>query len=273
MKRLWGKAAARRLIISFIAFLIGMAGLAIMGKEVSACSYGGGFSPNVDSNVFTGKVLEIRRDLQVGYAIYFEVYNVEQGNVKAVHKVRTAGMEASCGFRFQVGQIYRVNASVNNLVYLWSVIHSSDQNITPEIDNRDSIQGKDLLDRFFKRNDAWLSINGEDLIAAGPFDEIYANKDNRVMVPLTDALMDRLGIEYAFNDEEEFKVTLKHKGKEYVYHVGADYVSEDKTNYFVMDTVVERYYGITFIPASQVATILGGKAIWDNWHKKLELKF
>ncbi|MFD0716345.1 stalk domain-containing protein [Paenibacillus sp. GCM10027626] len=275
----------RRLLLVGIAFLLGTVGFVGKATEVSACSGGGFIAPRPDSNVFVGKVLEVRTSqLDIGYDVAFEVFKVEQGDVGAIMLVNTPP-GYSCGVSFEVGGMYEVITLSNksrpeasrtesdNMVLI-STTHQLHLSAEEEelYDERESVKGKDLLERFFKRYDVSISINGVDVAATGPFDEVYSNKDNRVMLPLTDAFMSRLGIEYAFNDEEEQKVTLKYKSKEYVYHVGRDYVYFDG-NHNEMDTVVERYYGMTFVPAQQVAAIIGGKATWDNKLKKLELSF
>ena len=75
--------------------------------------------------------------------------------------------------------------------------------------------------------------------------------------------MRRFGIEVALTNEDDDSVTLNHKGREYTYRVGLNTVLiGDKE--VIMDTIIERYDGITYIPARQVAEIIDAKLTWNN---------
>jgi len=287
MQKKKGIGKMRKLLMICMAFLFVTVGFVGTATQVSACSPAGFSSPKPDSKVFVGKVLEVRTSntLYGWYDVALEVFKVEQGNVGAIILVNTPPGVA-CGFNFKVGGMYEIitisnkilpkalrNESDNTvLINSTKQLHLSAEEEEELYDERESMNGKAQLERFFKRYDVSISLNGVEVAVTGPFDEVYSNKDNRVMLPLTDTFMGKLGIEYSFNDEDEQKVTLKYKSKEYVYHVGRDYVDFDG-NVIIMDTVVERYNGTTFVPAQQIAFIIGGKAIWENKLKKLELSF
>ncbi|WP_181909684.1 hypothetical protein [Paenibacillus taihuensis] len=73
-------------------------------KRVLACDYSPGYmiEPRQESNVFFGKVLEVRYNrANGGNDVYFEAYKVEKGNVGAVIKVWTPYAEFSCGVDFK----------------------------------------------------------------------------------------------------------------------------------------------------------------------------
>ncbi|WP_181909683.1 stalk domain-containing protein [Paenibacillus taihuensis] len=85
---------------------------------------------------------------------------------------------------------------------------------------------------------------------------------------MTEGLMNKFGIEYVLSDDA---VTVKSKGLEYTYRVGFDSVVCDEKLRF-MDTVLEQHDGITYIPAQQVAEIIGATVSWDNEIKKLSVR-
>ena len=276
MRRVWENGAVRELIILFIVAVVGISGLIVKGKEVSACDNNGNITkPRVESNVFVGKVLEVRDDGRNGKDVFFEVYKVEQGTVKALAKVWTPYATGSCGgFDFKVGEMYDVITidskifSSTNEVYM----NTARPLLPEEKTEKENIEGQSLLENFQKRLDVSVSINAEDLVVNRPYDYFYSNKDNRVMLPLTKAFMRRFGIEVALTNGDDDSLTLNYKEREYTYRVGLNTVLiGDKE--VIMDTIIERYDGITFIPARQVAEIIDAKLFWNNKLKKISFSF
>ncbi|MBB3073463.1 hypothetical protein FHS14_006521 [Paenibacillus baekrokdamisoli] len=276
MRGVWKNGAVRKCILLFIVAVVGISGLIVKGKEVSACDYNGNITkPKPESNVFVGKVLEVRDDGRSGKDVFLEVYKVEQGTVKALAKVWTPYASGSCGgFDFKVGEIYYV-ITIDSKIFTSSnevYINTARPLLPEEKSDKKKFEGQSLIEDFQKRLDVSVSINAEDLVVNRPYDYFYSNKDNRVMVPLTKAFMSRFGIEVALTNENDDSVTLNYMGREYTYQVGLNTVLIGERE-VIMDTVIERYDGITFIPARQVAEIIDAKLTWNNKLKKLSFSF
>lgn len=277
MRDLWNNAAVRKPIIVFIMAVVVMSGLVINVKEVSACDFDSRIiEPRTDSNVFIGKVLEIRDDGQSGTDVFFEVYKVEQGTVKALAKVWTPYAGYSCGgFDFKVGETYYV-ITIDTPIFPSknTVMINTARALLPEEQiEKEKIEGQSLLEDFQKRMDVSVSINGDDLVVNKPDDYFYTNKDNRVMVPLTEAFMNRFGIEVSLTNEDDNRVALHYMGREYSYQAGLNTVHIGEKEVIMMDTVVERYDGITYIPARQIADIIDATLTWNNNLKKISISF
>jgi len=270
------KGVIRRITILVIVSVIGISGLLVKGTKVSACDFTSSIiEPRPESNVFIGKVLEVRDDGRSGKEVYLEVYKVEQGNVKALANVWTPYASGACGgFAFKAGELYYV-ITINTKIFLSTnvVLANTARRLLPEEKiEKGKIEEQSLLEVFKKRIDVSVSINGEDMVVNGLNDYLYSNKDNRVMLPLTEAFMGRFGIEVTLTNEDDDSVTLEHMGREYIYRVGLNTVLIGEKE-VIMDTVTERYNGVTFIPARQVAEIIDAKLTWDNKLKKLSFSF
>ncbi|WP_177182661.1 stalk domain-containing protein [Paenibacillus sp. OV219] len=61
-------------------------------------------------------------------------------------------------------------------------------------------------------------------------------------------------------------------GTDYTYQVGRNTVFIGE-KLVIMDTIIERYEGITYIPARQVAEIIHAKLTWNNNLKKINFSF
>ncbi|NBC70515.1 copper amine oxidase N-terminal domain-containing protein [Paenibacillus sacheonensis] len=276
MRSVLKSGAIRKLIFLFMAVAIGMSALLVHARVASACDFTGEMiKPRPESLAFTGKALEVRDDGQHGNDVYFEVYTLEQGNVKALVHVWTPNAAYSCGgYGFKAGELYEV-ITIDSKLYdssneAW--INTVRPLSPEEVSEKEKLEGQSLLEDFQKRSDAAVSINAEDLIVSRPYDYFYTNKDNRVMVPLTEANMSRFGIEPALPDQNDDKVTLTYKGRAYTYRVGFNTVQIGE-EIALMDTVLERVDGILFIPARQVADIIEASLTWDNKRKKLNIAF
>ncbi|SFS77409.1 copper amine oxidase N-terminal domain-containing protein [Paenibacillus sp. BC26] len=276
MRGLWNNVAVRKHIILFIMAVVVMSGLVTNGKKVSACDFGSNIiEPHTDSNVFVGKALEIRGDKN-GKDVFFEVYKVEQGTVKALAKVWTPPAGSSCGgFDFKVGEMYYV-ITIDTPIFPSKkvvMINTVRPLLAEEKSEKEQIEGQSLLENFLKRTDVSVSMNGEDLVMNRPYDYFYSNKDNRVMVPLNEAFVSRFGIEVTPINEDDDSVTLNYMGKAYTYQIGHNTVRIDENDFNIMDTVIQRFDGITFIPARQVADMIGAQLTWDNKLKKICFSF
>jgi len=266
------KGAIRKFTILFIVAVIGVSGLVVRGTEVSACDFTSRIiEPQPESNVFVGKVLEVRDNGQNGKEVYLEVYKVVQGKVKALAHVWTPYASGSCGgFDFKAGELYYV-ITINTKLFSSKnvVLANTARPLLPEEKSgKGKIEEQSLLEDFKKRIDVSVSINGEDLVVKGLYDYFYSNKDSRIMVPVTKEFISRFGIEVSFTNEDDLRVTLEYMGREYTYQVGLNTVTNGEKK-DILDTVIERYDGVTFIPARQIAEIIDAKLIWDNKLKRL----
>lgn len=276
MRAVWKYDAVRKSVLAMLVAMIGLSGIIVQSKEAAACDYTGTIiDPRPDSNVFIGKVLEIRDDGHVGKDVAFEVYEVEQGNVKALTKAWTPYATYSCGgFNFKVGETYYV-ITIDSKIFPSTneVFSNTARPLLPgEKGRKETVEGQALLAEFQKRSAVSVSIHAEAVIADRPDDSCYANKDNRVMVPLTGSFMSRFGIEVSQTNANDDSVTLDYKGSAYTYRVGQNTV-HNGDNQFLMDTVIERYDGVTFIPARQVAAIVDASLSWNNERKAMNFYF
>ncbi|MBP3964171.1 hypothetical protein [Paenibacillus lignilyticus] len=267
MRRIFGKVTFRNFIIVFIAAVVMLSGFIMNSTRVLACDYSPGYiiEPRQESNVFFGKVLEVRYNNN-GKDVYFEVFKVEKGNVKALIKVWTPYTQSACGVDFKAGEMYYVITMFNKRISTSpnQASVTTTRRLMPgeKIDNDEKIDGKLLLENFRKRYDASVSINGEDVAVSGPSDIFYVNKDNRVMVPLTEVLMNRFGIEYVLSNDT---VTLKYNGLVYSYRVGFDIVGIGEEKVF-MDTVMVQ------LPVPTLVALLGIMSCTDFLSRKSIVK-
>ncbi|SEO03432.1 hypothetical protein [Paenibacillus sp. OV219] len=168
MRRVWQRGAVRKLIILFIAVIVGISGLVVNGKAVSACDFGRDFNNQTrpDSNVFVGKVLEVRADGHSGYDVSLEVYKVEQGTVKALAKVFTPHIGTCGGFDFKVGEMYYIITIDSKIFPSTSevFINRARPLLPGEIIEKETIEGQSLLEDFYKRLDVSVSVNAVDLL-------------------------------------------------------------------------------------------------------------
>lgn len=281
MGRIRWKNGFRKWIIVTLALIIMVSGLVLNGKSVSACDYGVGsiINPHPDSKVFIGKVLEVRLHNEngpMGKDVFFEVQKVGQGDVKALKKVWTPYAEYSCGANFEVGETYYVITIRSKIIstsfdqaYVTTAKRINPEDASQYIKNNEKVEGQDLLDNFRRRSKASVSMQGEDIAATVQNGDCYVNKDNRVMVPLTDAWMNKFGIQYDISGGGIDVAVWTDEDLKYAYRLGYGIFQFDGQEKF-MDTVIERYDGITYVPAQQLAEITHTGLYWDNVRKRMD---
>lgn len=113
-----------------------------------------------------------------------------------------------------------------------------------------------------KKTRVMVVVNGKYLqpvlgSGADPFIE-----NGRIMIPLR-AIADAFGFEVDWVQSEQ-KITLKKDGKNIIMHIGKSDMLVDGKEAKFEEAVPMMKNDLTFLPARQLAEILGIKVEWDN---------
>ncbi|SFM53384.1 Tissue inhibitor of metalloproteinase [Paenibacillus sp. 1_12] len=224
--------------------------------------------------IFVGKVVGTRfmKDPRKGsnnnmtIETTFEVSKSWKGGESSDAVVYTS--YSSCGYLFKFQQEYLVFAGKDMEV---SYCTGTKPLELAEIELKELGPSSEIQKEQREENNTTLDIMLNNKLIEFKDHLPYLNAEGRAMIPLLrDGILDQLGItESAFNDSKDIRFLTK--GIELTITVGTNYLSLDKKDSVLMDTLVTRKNGIVYVPIRYILEPFGYRISLNEENKVVEI--